>query len=355
MDGAIRTAPLRALALLAIALTLPGCETGSPQQGVQASTAPATSAARANVVTARDGWDFGSAKGEAVTTRSFRIYTTANPGLSSRLPAFLEASLVHNRTALGDLPAPVDRMETFVLANRSEWLRCVQMIWAEKAEPYLMIQRGGVTAGGKSVLYDIGPRDTLVLAAHEGWHQFAQSTFKDQLPVWLDEGIATYMEGFRSEANTNNFVFLPWANTERFDRLRDAHAAGALMTLREVMSSSPGRQMSASGGGGDALTWYAQAWALILWLHEGDNGSMRNGLERIVFDASNGMILKRVEEKLGPKAAVFVKQKRPGPEIWQTYFGTDTDRANDSYQAFIARIVQTGSRDKIVAGQSPIE
>lgn len=331
------------------------CESTDTKSGFELPQASAASAGRAGVVIARDSWDFGSAKGEAITTKSFRIYTTANPGLGSRLPAFLEASLIHNRTALGDLPAPVDRMETFVLANRSEWVRCVQMIWAEKAEPYLTIQRGAVTAGGKSVLYDIGPRDTLVLAAHEGWHQFAQSTFKEQLPTWLDEAIAVYMEGFRTEAGTDRFVFLPWANTERFDRLREAHAAGALMSLREVMSSSPTRQISESGNGGDALTWYAQSWALIHWLNEGGSAAMHSGLRQVVSDASEGMILKRVEGKLGPKAAVFVRQKRPGPEIWQTYFGSDTDAANDSYQQFIARVVQTGSRDRIIAGRSPIE
>lgn len=341
--------------MLALVLALAGCETTEQKSGFELPQAAATSAAKTSAVLARDSWDFGSAKGEALTTKSFRIYTTANPGLNARLPAFLEASLIHDRTALGDLPAPVDRMETFVLANRGEWSRCVQMIWAEKAEPYLHIQRGAVTAGGKSVLYDIGPRDTLVLAAHEGWHQFAQSTFKEQLPTWLDEGIAVYMEGFRSEAGTDRFIFLPWANTERFDRLREAHAAGALMSLREVMSSTPTRQISSAGNGGDALTWYAQAWALIHWLNEGDNGSMHAGLHQIVADASNGMILKRVEEKLGPKAAVYVRQKRPGPEIWQTYFGTDTDLANDSYQEFISRVVQTGSRDRVIAGRSPFE
>lgn len=339
---------------LALSLLSSGCDAPASQSGFELPASSITSnAPHVEAVMARDTWDFGSAKGTAITTRSFRIYSTADAALTSRLPAFLEASLIHDRTALADLPAPSDRMETFVLANRTEWSRCVQMIWAEKSEPYLFIQRGGVTAGGKSVLYDIGPRDTLVLAAHEGWHQFAQSTFKEQLPTWLDEGIAAYMEGFRSEAGTDRFVFLPWANTERFDRLRDAYAAGALMSLREMMASSPTRQISSSGG--DALTWYAQAWVLVHWLNEGDGGAMRAGLNQVVADASNGAILSRVERKLGAKAAVYVRQKRPGPEIWQTYFGNDTDAANDSYQAFIAKVVQTGSRDKIIGGRSPIE
>lgn len=343
----------RALLLLCAggaALSLSACESTEPAKPVAFGDGSPGAAAPSPVI-ARDAWTFGSVQGVAITTRSYRIYSTASQPVTARLPSFLEAALVHDRTAIVDLPAPSERLETFVLGNRSEWTRCVQMIWAEKAEPYLTIQRGAVTAGGKSVLYDIGPRDTLVLAAHEGWHQFAQATFKEQLPVWIDEGIATYMEGFRSEAGTDRFAFLPWSNLERFDRLRDAAAAGALMNLRELMASSPSSQIS----GGDALTWYAQVWVLIHWLHEGDNGAFRPGLERLITDASQGTILKRVEDKLGPKAAVYVRQRRPGPEIWRTYFGDDTDRANDSYQAFIAAVVATGSRDKILMGRSPFE
>ncbi len=332
---------------------LSSCDSAPKPSGFELPVTATPTTAPVETVLARDAWSFGSTRGIALTTRSYRIYTTSQGSLPTRLPIFLETALLHDRTAIVPLPAPAERMETFVLANRSEWTRCVQMIWAEKADPYLTIQRGGVTAGGKSVLYDIGPRDTLVLAAHEGWHQFAQVTFKEQLPTWLDEGIACYMEGFRTDTATNQYVFLPWANPERFDRLRDAKASGVLLSLREVIESSPSRQISASRG--DALTWYAQAWALVHWLNEADGAARKPALEKIIQDGAAGRILSHVEEKLGPRAAVYVRQKRPGPEIFLSYFGNSIDEADRSYQDFISRVVSTGSRDKIIAGHSPVE
>jgi hypothetical protein len=65
------------------------------------------------------------------------------------------------------------------------------------AEVYLKIQRGGFAASGRAILYDIGPRDTFAIAAHEGWHQYTQKSFRAPLTVSFEEGLATYMEGFR--------------------------------------------------------------------------------------------------------------------------------------------------------------
>lgn len=337
---------------LAFLSVLAGCETQEAKSGFEVPSELKSTLQPATVVLAKDPWTFESTPGVAVTTRHYRIHLSGDqPALVGRLPIFAEGALLNYRTSLTALPAPEARMETFVLANRNEWVRCIQMIWGAKAEPYLTIQRGGITAGGKSVLYDIGPRDTLTLAAHEGWHQYAQSTFQQQLPVWMDEGIATFMEGFRTEPGTNRFIFLPWANLERFDRLREAASADGLMTLRELMESSPSSQLA----GGDALTWYAQVWALVHWLNEGDASSRRAGLQSMIQDAAEGQLIARVEEKLGPRSAVYVRQKRPGPELFNTYFPGTVDAANDSYQAFIRKVVGVGSREKVVAGKSPCE
>ncbi|MBS0192360.1 MAG: DUF1570 domain-containing protein [Planctomycetes bacterium] len=335
-------------------LSAAGCATPAPNSAFELPQAAQVNAAPAATVLAKDSWTFESAPGTAITTRHYRICLSGSqPGFVTRLPEFLESSLLNNRTALAMLPAPEGRMETFVLANRSEWVRCVQMIWGAKADPYLTIQRGGVTAGGVSVLYDIGARDTLTLAAHEGWHQYMQTAFAQQLPVWIDEGIATYMEGFRTEPVTGRIVFLPWANLERFDRLREAASAGGLLTLRELIESSPARQLSSSGG--DALTWYAQAWAMVHWLHESDQGIRAGGLKALLEDAAGGRMLAHVAEKVGPAAEVRVRRRRPGPDLFHAYFSDNIDAANDSYQAFVKRIVSVGAREKIVAGKSPLE
>src|SRR6185503_10436721 len=81
-------------------------------------------------------------------------------------------------------------------------------------------------------------RDTLAIAAHEGWHQYTQETFKHQLPIWLEEGIATYMEGYRSSRDAEP-EFLPWANFERRDALRDAVRSKKLIGMDELLTRSP--------------------------------------------------------------------------------------------------------------------
>jgi hypothetical protein len=110
----------------------------------------------------------------------------------------------------------------------------------DQAETYLRIPRGGFALRGKGVYYDIGPRDTLSIAAHEGWHQYTQATFRHPLPLWLEEGIAAYFEGFRWDRTDRTLpVFLPWSNPQRFDTLREAVAADTLMPLRELLVSRP--------------------------------------------------------------------------------------------------------------------
>ncbi|MFN9968705.1 MAG: DUF1570 domain-containing protein, partial [Phycisphaerae bacterium] len=291
-----------------------------------------------------------TSRGLAITTRSYRLYTTTrDAALAARLPTLLEAALAQYRTLITPLPLPVERVETFVLANRAEWVRCVQMLWADRADAYMTIQRGGITANTKSVLFDLGPRDTLVLAAHEGWHQFTQATFKEQLPVWAEEGIATLMEGFRSEPGEHTrYTFMPWANLERFDRLRDAHGSGAIMDLPTLLASSPSRELS----GGDPLTWYAQVWALSHWLMQPER---RPALERMVANAADGTLLQTVASTRGEAARVAASRGRGGAEIFATYFGDPTAHGplDNDYKDFIRNVVAVGSRDRVTQGQPP--
>ena len=57
------------------------------------------------------------------------------------------------------------------------------MILPDKASSFEGLGRGGFTTNGIAVLYDIDGygwhHDTLALGAHEGWHQYVQTTFKD--------------------------------------------------------------------------------------------------------------------------------------------------------------------------------
>lgn len=298
-------------------------------------------------------WSFGAAPGKRILTPSYRIMTTeTNPVLVGRFPVFLEMALAHYSRSLTTLPRPTERMDTYLMSGRAQWDKLTIELMGADASTFLRIERGGYAHNGIAVLYDIGTRDTFAIAAHEGWHQFTQSTFRQPLPVWLDEGIASYMEGYRWDPSVpDRPLFLPWSNAERFDQLRRAYRGGTLVPLRRLLQQRP--QDLISAGGDQALTYYAQVWALTLFLSEYDGGRYRPGLEMLLVDSSRGLMISRVAELLGTGSARRATSRR-GPDVFIAYFDADLDSASAAYAEFIERVVTTAQKHLINDGHSPI-
>jgi len=335
--------------LLALALRASGCASSpSPSQEplLEASGARVTS----------EPWSFGDVDGQILRTRHYRIFTTENdPQLLRRLPNFLERALDQYRSALGALPGPKRRMDVYLMDSKPQWDRVTLQLLGQAGKRVSGLGRGGFSTRGLAVFYDIGPFDTLAIAAHEGWHQYTQNTFADPLPVWLEEGVASVMEGHRWAGDEP--IFLAWSNLERHKRLRDAAAAGELMSLRTILTTRPQDQV---GGSNDRLlTYYAQVWALTHFLNEGENGAHRGALRTLLRDASDGRLRQVLALRYGARPAARILARRVGPEIFETYFlepGSDRPIADldRSYRAFIDVATAPGSRDRVVRGESPL-
>jgi len=302
-----------------------------------------------------DPWSFGEVKGNVVRTEHYRVYTTErNSVIKSRMLVFVEYALAHYRTALGPLPAPPQRLYTYLMDNRPQWERLTQRLMGDQANELTRIQRGGYAFNGVGVYYDLGLFDTLAIAAHEGWHQYTQRTFRSPLPVALEEGIATYMEGFRwSQQSADAPRFLPWANFERFEQLRRDTAAGRLVPLAVLQQSTP--QEIIAENPDRALTYYAQVWALIHFLNEGDDGKYAPALRSMLRDAAEGQLIPKVRAAHGGRAASSLLTRRTGVDVIGLYTGHSADSLEESYRAFIDRIVRVGSRQRIAAGESPLK
>jgi len=357
----------RPLALaLALLLSASGCTAPTPPRAAAPPTAPppreplvtetiAAPASPASTVLSSEPWTLESPDGRLLQTRSFSIYTTTTRRpLPERLPAFLELALAHYRSSLGDLPEPPTKLEAYIMANRPQWARMTQRLMGEQAPIYLRIERGGFTAAGRAVLWDIGIRDTFAIAAHEGWHLYTQRTFRNPLPVSFEEGLATYMEGFRWDraSPTGLPTFTPWSNVERFDQLRTAERSGRLLTLPQLLQSTPQELMANDPGA--ALTYYAQVWAFIHFLNEGAGGRRRPTLRTLLSDAARGQLLPRIQRELGGRAAAAYANRRTGIDLLELYFGQSTADLDAEYQEFIRQIVRVGSKERIVTGRSPI-
>ncbi len=303
-------------------------------------------------------WTYRGDRGRAYYTPNSIIRTTSTDRkILDRLPPFVELSILHYQSDLVRLPRPAEPIETYFFQTRSQWETLTRSLMGERADVYLSIERGGYSAKHIGVFYDIGPKDSFVICAHEGWHQYSHSTFKDPMPVWLDEGVACMMEGFRwDEQFPDHPRFLPWANMERFDQLRRAYNAGTLMPIHSLLALRPQDLMGDNSGRSTtqptALNYYAQVWALIHFLNESGGAQYRPALETMLQDAAQGQL----RSKLTGADLKQFNTRRTGPATLLSYLpeGTTLRQLDDEYQRFIARIVRVGARNRILLGQSPI-
>lgn len=340
-------------ALLASCSSDPRAAPASTSGAMGIITEPAPVAEPTASTVTSEPWTFESTAGRLISTPNFRIYTTAtSEAMLTRLPTFAEAALKHYTTALVSLPAPDAPMETFIMGNRPQWERLTLRVMGSDADPYLQIARGGFAARGRAILWDIGRRDTFTIAAHEGWHQYTQNNFEDPLPIVYEEGIATYMEGFRwTSSDRTTPQFLPWANWERFGQLRETVAEDRLLSLDELLREAPQDLMAR--GGDSPLDYYAQVWALTLFLLEGDDGAYRDAFTQMVTDAHRGTLRTRIREGLGGRSASIHVMRRRGIDVLSLYTGVPTASLNAKYQDFMRATVKTGAGQAISRGESP--
>lgn len=317
--------------------------------------APAADLSIFNPVLSTEDWSFAGARGRIITTPSYRIYTTEESMLlRGRIALFMESAMRHYTSALATLDRPNRQVETYIMASRSQWAQLTRQLTGPRADVYLKIRAGGFAEGGRALLFDIGARTTFATAAHEGWHQYTQCVLRNILPTCFEEGIATYMEGFRWDSEDQGRpIFLGWANVERFDRLRDAAQGGRLTPLTQLLLDRP-QDLLDLHDNDRALDYYAQVWALIHFLREGAGGKYRAGLQALLEDAQAGAVAARVRTRLGPDAAAAYAFRRAGIEVFQTYITADLETASREFDQFIQRLRRTGARDAIVAGRSPL-
>lgn len=305
-------------------------------------------------------WSFGGFEGELVTTPTHLLHLTLVEGrLRTALPEFTEKVLDHYRTMItgvvgaDPLPAPTERMSTFVFETRPEWAAWTKWRLGRNSRTYLAIERGGYTIDAESVLWDIGRYDTLCMLAHEGWHQYTQTVFRHPLPAFLEEGLAAYAEGHRFRRSEDGPRFMPWHNFERYGQLRSAVARKRLVDLDKLISQPP--QQFVGEGERSLLTYYAQVWAFVHYLMEGREGRYRDGLVRLLQDAAQGHIASSLYDAdrsagrrgrlLGPNA---------GRAIIATYFDQDYEQFKAGYDEFLRTIVASGNGTRIWRGESPV-
>lgn len=309
-----------------------------------------------NMVRSSSPWTEGGGPGERVRTDHYNLHlATKDPVFRAQLPAYMEACLSAYASALGPVPMPGEPMDFYIFASRAPWEQWTRRTLGDDADLYLGLGRGGFTTDGTSVLYDLGRVDTLTIAAHEGWHQFSQRSLRTPLPTWMEEGLSCWMEGTRLTREGAPSPFRPWRNFERWNELRTAVREDRVIPLAELLESSP--QQCLERGTDDLLTYYAQTWALIHFLHDGRQGRYRDALRQLVGDAASGALAGRLAGSqviTDPAVRRRAARSRLGRLVVLEYFDPDFDAFAASYHAFLEEVTRRGAGDRIFRGESPL-
>ncbi|MHC5026772.1 MAG: hypothetical protein ACYTGR_08455 [Planctomycetota bacterium] len=296
----------------------------------------------ANVDSVTEPWIYHGHNGSLISTQYFNIYTTlSSSSMLDRLPGFYEACLREYVTRFGSLPMPKRKLEAYVFRDKRQWQNKTREVLPDQAEQFMTLGRGGFTTRGMAILFYIGSHDTFAIAAHEGWHQYTQTTFQHNLPTWLEEGIATYVEAVR-RTRDGDIVLQPWNNQERRYALRRAVRRDALIPFEDLLKGAPQAFLGSSKS--KLLTYYAQVWALTRFVAEAEDGKYREGLEAVLTDAAEGRLVGRLMSsdvaRLGRRRGVLA-QARLGPAVVKEYFNADLDVIGAEYMQFVERIASS--------------
>ena len=239
----------------------------------------------------KNSWSFDGNEGVQFVTPHWNIRTTIPiPHIVDSLPDFYNDLLNHYTTVFGALPYPKKPIDVFLFANESQWRHKLQDLLGNDAEEWFSLGRGGLTIDGTGVLYHLDKRGrsrvTLRIAAHEGWHQYAEATFIDCLPTWLDEGIGTWMEGFR--IRSGEIKFMPASNWDRLSTLRIIVSSDHLDSLNYLITADPSSLLAS--GRATLLGYYAQLWALTSFIVEYEDGKYLPSLREILAKALHGTL-----------------------------------------------------------------
>lgn len=275
-------------------------------------------------------WTFAKLPGIKLTTEHYEIYTTLRDEvLRAALPDFVEAAYENYTRLVPPARTPDERMKVYLFASRDQWEAFTRRFTGPQAKVFLQVRNGGYSERGVSVIEYVRHEITFPLFAHEGFHQYVYHTVDAPIPAWLNEGLAVVCEGQRWGSQTID-RFDPWYNPTRRNDLADAIAGDRLHPLRKLLSTDAGRII---GGSSRAVgAYYAQLWALILFLREGTGGKYAADFQRLLDSLGRG-------ELEAHARAAHIGSESPefnfGAEVFRGFISADLDALESEYQAFM--------------------
>ncbi len=281
----------------------------------------------------REPSTFGKTKSTLVTTPHYRIDTTIeNEEMVERIAQVMEGALEQYRKLAPDVPLSEKPLQCYVFNDRNQWAQFTEAQTGADAKVYLRINRGGYSVRDWFVSYYIGERETISVAAHEGFHQYIGRNFKRRPPPFVEEGLSTLFEYVDWDKELPRWRLS--MNPNRLSALERSLKRETTMPLGELCAMHAGQVVSKQLW--KVEMFYAQAWGFARFLVDGEGGRYRPALQRMLTDLANDRAL---VPNAGPGANGLWNPATAKPLLEQ-YLGKKIEEIDKEYQAYMRKLVE---------------
>ena len=283
-----------------------------------------------------EDWPGGGAQGKRILTDHWDIRTTVRDDeFLELLPEFMEATYRQYEKLFPNLDQGDDRrLLSYLFQSRSEWDAFSARLSPGKVRIYRRIRSGAYCKGDITVAYYIRRAHTLSILAHEGLHAFVHRRFGGDLPPWLNEGLATYCEGY--EYGLARPKFTPNRNEFRLNSLRETLLAKNLVPLKVLLGTHSTRIVRDASP--TVLAYYAQVWSLVVFLRYGEEGRYADRFEALLRDLGT----ERFRVGVGAfVAATPTEDGKPisfGEAVFRKYITEDLEAFETEYKKFLYQL-----------------
>ena len=145
-----------------------------------------------------------------------------------------------------------------------------------------------VTSAGSGLAFwteGLPPRRIEHVIQHEGFHQFAYSRFGDDLPIWVNEGLAEF---FGESVVVGDSVVIGQSTPRVIDDIKKAIELNKYIPFQKMLTMTP-KQWSAALQDNTAALEYHQAWSMVHFLVYGDGGKYVGWFETYLRHLNNGL------------------------------------------------------------------
>ena len=227
-------------------------------------------------------WD----RAPTYSSKFYRIRTDLPRAEAQRLSRHLDAVHEAYLRQLGSLnPRAPEALDVLIFHRRDDYRLTMRARFGVDATGTGgMFVRGGT--GSALAFWTEGlPRHRLYhVIQHEGFHQFASSRFGNDLPLWVNEGLAEY---FGTAVLDGTTFIAGQANARVLEQLHDGLERGAMVPFRRMLAMSH-EAWADSVRSGDAALRYHQAWSMVHFLINGEGGRYRKAFEAYLRAMNRG-------------------------------------------------------------------